>query len=387
MRYPGAAGPRRPVSALTRLERYFSREVVPPFLIGVALYVCLFLVQSLLARGEYLANIPPAQAARWLAYQVPNFAVQSFPLATVFAVLIGFGRLARDRELLAARSGAIPVQRTLRPVIAGALLLVATALAMAEWVVPRANELTAVTWWDGVDGGGQALARVAGQDLSVGPYRLRFDAYDAASQTLRGVRVERWDGRVVSLYFSSRASLRTEDGRGVIELRGYEAYRLDTTGLKDATRVAQLLQFSTVAPDPESVLSIKLPQTRDAIIARNAGGGFDDTRSISALWNEYRAAKGPLARPAGVELATRTAVPFANLVILLLAIPLAASATRSAGMAFGLTFIVTIAYYAVLYAGRSVSLQGLLPPLVGPWLANLGFLAFGVWFMRRARFS
>lgn len=372
---------------MSKLERYFSREIIPPFLMGVALYVALFLVQALLARGQYLAYIPASKAASWLAYQVPNFAVQAFPLALVFAVLIGIGRLARDHELLAARCGGIPVQRTLRPVVAGSVLLVVVALAMAEWVVPKANEMTAVTWWDSVDGGGQALAHVAGQEVSVGPYRLRFDGFDAATNTLTGVRVERWDARTVSLYFAKNASLRTEAGRGVIELRGYEAYRLNTLGLRSASQVSQLLQFSTVAPDDQAVLSIKLPQSREAIIARNAGGGFDDTRSLSALWREYRQAGGLVARSPGVEFATRTAVPFANLVILLLALPLAASATRSTGVAFGLTFIVTIAYYVVLYLGRSISLQGILPPLVGPWLANLAFLAFGAWFMNRARFS
>jgi lipopolysaccharide export system permease protein len=366
---------------MTRLERYLGREVLPAFLFGVALYVGLFLVQSLLARSQYLTAIPLGGALRWLAYQVPGFAVQAFPMAIVLAVLLAFGRLARENELTAVRAGGIGLARVARPLVLFAVGLVALSLLLAEFVVPAANRRTIVTWWDAVDGGGTALSRIAGRQLAVGPYQLYFGGYDASKGELRDVRLESWNGRAHTVYFAQGATLE----RDRLSLRGYEGHTVDYGRLSEpGATLADVVTLSNAGPDENARLAVKLPQSRDEIAARNAEeGGFDDPRSLSEWWETWRGSSGPAATTAAVELSMRTAVPFASLAILLLAVPVAAGYARSTSVAFGLSLAITLGYYLALYLGQALGLQGLVPPLAGPWLANIALIGAGIWLLRR----
>lgn len=373
---------------MTRLERALAREAIAAFAIGTALYVSLFLVQALLARGEYLSALPVASLVSWLANQVPHYAVQSFPMAVVLTVLLVIGRSARDNELLAAHAGGVSLARLARPLVGMAALLVLAALLLAEFVVPGANRRTTVTWWDSVDGGSMAMARLQGRSLEVGPYQLYFGAYDARSRELRDVRLESWDGERQTLYLAAAATL----DRDVLRLRGYRGFTLDLRALPvpdgaDAADVLErLVPFTNVGSAKTSSLGIKLPQDRDELVARNAGGGFEDPRPISAWYRDWQASTGPARAANAVEFGFRTAVPFANLAILMLAIPVAARGSRSVGVAFGLSFVITIGYYLTLFVGKTLGQQGALPPALGPWLVNAVFLAAGVWMLRRARF-
>ena len=159
-----------------RLEWYVFREVVPNFLIGTSLYVALFLFQSLIARAQYLNALPATATTKWLMYQIPDFALRAFPLAIVFSVLLVFGRLAKDNELLASYAGGVSLSRITRSLLVLGTVLAFFGLFLAEYVTPIANEKVAVTWWDSVDGGGKALAFLAGKHIEAGKFQLFFMA-------------------------------------------------------------------------------------------------------------------------------------------------------------------------------------------------------------------
>jgi lipopolysaccharide export system permease protein len=379
---PAARHARPPV--VTLLERYLVREIIPTFLIATLLYVSLFLVQALLARGQYLPAISTGGALKWLAYQVPAFAVQAFPLATVFAVLMGFGRLAREREVLAMQAGGVSLARAVRPIVWAAAGLVAIGLLLAEYVVPRANELTTVTWWDSVDEGGQALNQLTGKSIVVGKYVVTFGAFDRANQSFSDVRLQSWEGDTLTGIQAAGARFeKRDDGRTRLVLTDFRSFSIDPTVFsREDWKPDDLLQFETHGPQNALVL----PASQDRLIAQNAtASGFDDPRPLSELWEQSRE-ESPSARAAAVEFSRRTAVPFSNLAILLLTVPVAASATRSIGAAFGWTFLITIAYYLALYTGSALGQQGTVPALAGPWLANLVFLVGGFVAMRRSQF-
>lgn len=364
-----------------KLERAIAREFLLTFSVGAGLYLFLFLFFSLAGRGQFLGALPLTRTLEWLAYQVPANLVQSFPLAMVFAVMLAFGRLARDHELLAAMTGGISLARAVRPIIAFGAALVVIGLLLAQFVVPAANQKVSVTWWDSVGGGGLALTRLQGRTVQIGDYFLRFERFDPARQELQTVRLESWNARTITVYEARTATL--EHSR--IVLHDSLGTSVDWASFPlpenpDPAYLSRLVTFSNPVPGK---LSIELGQSRDEVIARNAGGGFEDARSLSQLWREYRNSSGPNRVEPAVSLGAATARPFSSLIILLLVIPLAASTTRSIGVAFGLAAVVTLGYFFAIQVGQVLGLQGLVPPILGPWLANLAFAACGLWLIRR----
>jgi lipopolysaccharide export system permease protein len=373
-----------------RLEWYVFREVVPNFLIGTSLYVALFLFQSLIARAQYLGALPPSATGKWLIYQIPEFALRAFPLAVVFSVLLVFGRLAKDNELLASFAGGISLSRLTR-----SLLLLGTALAifglfLAEFVTPRANEKVAVTWWDSINGGGTALAYLAGKHIEAGNYQLFFRGF--SNGELIGVRLEFWDEvkpKIQNVYFADSAVLTGNK----IRLKGFEGYQIDFAQLSSLPENPNKQQLYALFPrnqkrslNPNATTTFSLAKTKDTIIAQNNTGGFEDSRSISTVYNEWRKSEGQAARDTASMLGYKTAVPFANLAILLLTIPVAAGGLRSNGVAFGIAVLIAVGYYLALFLGQTLGRYGFVPAFLGPWIANIALLGIGFYMLRRAQY-
>jgi lipopolysaccharide export system permease protein len=364
---------------MTKIERYIAREVIPSFLIGAALYVFVLLFQSLIGRSQYLSYLPADATARWLLWQIPDSTLKAMPLAIIFAVLISFGRLARDNEILAANAGGISLANATRPVIWFGGLLVIFGLVLAEFVTPIANEKVSVTWWDSVDGGGSGLSRLAGRMLETGKGQLFFTGTDAGS--VLNVRFEQWDGETQTVTFAKRASFNKD--RLIFE--GFKVFTQDFSGKAPA------LINSIVPRRPTAKLTKILDKTRDALVAQNAGGGFEDPRSISGVFRDWKKASllpstNREARDNAVQLGFKTALPFANLIILILVIPIAASSSRSTSMAMGLAVMIAILYYFVLALGQSMAQNGIFPAFIGPWLANIVFFSAGIYAIQARQF-
>jgi lipopolysaccharide export system permease protein len=373
-----------------RLEWYVFREVVPNFLIGTSLYVALFLFQSLIARAQYLGALQPSATGKWLIYQIPEFALRAFPLAIVFSVLLVFGRLAKDNELLASFAGGISLSRLTRSLLVLGTALAVFGLFLAEFVTPRANEKVAVTWWDSINGGGTALAYLAGKHIEAGNYQLFFKGF--TNGELLGVRLEFWDEvqpKLQNVYFADSAVL----AGNKIRLKGFEGYQIDFAQLSSLPENPSKQQLYALFPrnqkrslNPNATTTFALGKTKDTIIAENNNGGFEDSRSISTVYNEWRKSEGQAARDTASMLGYKTAVPFANLAILLLTIPVAAGGLRSNGVAFGFAVLIAVGYYLALFLGQTLGRYGFLPAFLGPWIANIALIGIGFYMLRRAQY-
>lgn len=369
-----------------RLEWYVFREVVPNFLIGAAFYVVFFLVAKLVSQ-PYLSALPTRFVGAWLFWQTPNFVLQALPIAVVFAVILVVGRFARENELQAAFAGGIGLSRIIRSLIFFGVFLACFGLFMAEYVVPKANQKVSVTWYDNIGTGGTALTFLAGKYITDGKNLILFDAFNAQTQELQNVRLESWDGHNQTVVLAQFASLIGSK----LTLRGYKIYTLNHDFLPlpanpNQTDINQAFTAVITQLDPQYKYIRILGKSREEFIAQNTEGGFEDSRSISALFNESQTSQTKSAKLSAALLGYKTALPFANLIILLLAIPIASQGSRSSSLAFGMAVAVAVAYYILLFAGKSLGESGVVPPFLGPWLANLLFIGFGIYLLRRQQF-
>ncbi len=124
------------------LDRYITRELVLPFLLGLVVFTFLLMIQPL---GDYSEQLI-AKGVSWgvvvkvLATLVPQALAVTIPIALLIGLLIGVGRLSSDRETVAMQACGISLYRLLRPVMAVAVASwVATSYIMIE-AVPEANQ-------------------------------------------------------------------------------------------------------------------------------------------------------------------------------------------------------------------------------------------------------
>src|SRR6185312_8640057 len=112
---------------MTRLHRYLASEIVRPLLAALLLLFQLLFALQLL-RGTDLvfgAGATAADVGRIALDLAPHFVAMAMPIAFLLGTLIGLGRLAEDRELLAlGASGVDPFVLLPVPLLLAGLLAV-----------------------------------------------------------------------------------------------------------------------------------------------------------------------------------------------------------------------------------------------------------------------
>ena len=124
------------------LDRYITRELILPFLLGLVVFTFLLMIQPL---GDYSEQLI-AKGVSWgivvrvLGTLIPQALAVTIPIALLIGLLIGLGRLSADRETVAMQACGISIYRLLRPVLLLAVLTwAATSYIMIE-AVPTANQ-------------------------------------------------------------------------------------------------------------------------------------------------------------------------------------------------------------------------------------------------------
>src|SRR5690242_17612277 len=97
----------------TTLDRYVAGEVLAPFLLGVVLLTFALVTGRLLKLSEMVVNhgVTLSDVASLIGLIMPAFLELTFPMAVLLGVLMGFGRMSSDRELIAARACGISLYR------------------------------------------------------------------------------------------------------------------------------------------------------------------------------------------------------------------------------------------------------------------------------------
>jgi lipopolysaccharide export system permease protein len=370
---------------VTRIDRYLLRESVPPLLFGLLLYAGLAVISTTLPRLQWVVGTPIARLAGWLLLQLPTAMEQTLPIALVLAVLLAFGRLGSDNELLAMQAGTVSLLRMSSVFVVAGVLAAGGALALNQWVLPSTNGMVARQYWQ-LTAGASGLFRLAGQNVPVGDFTLRFQNVDNRTDTMLGVRVERWQGQDLTLLRAKSATFQGTD----LVLKGYDLTVLDFSALDrlkgdPQQALSKLVQVINRPANPNATLTLTTSLTEKDLISRFSGGGFEDTRSISGAWHDAHDASLSYhdRRQAAVLFQRMLAEPFANLTLLLVAIPLALLYAGSRGVAFGLSLVVTLVWYVFLTFGQLFSQTGALPVWLGPWLGNLVLAAIGVFLLAR----
>ena len=130
------------------LDRWLLGELIGPLLFAVALFTVLSLSVGVLfelVRQIVESNLPVLIAIQVLLQRLPSFLVLSFPMATLLATLLAYGRLSSNSELTALRSVGVTATRMIIPALVLALVMSSLTFLFNDVLVPRSNRAAEVT--------------------------------------------------------------------------------------------------------------------------------------------------------------------------------------------------------------------------------------------------
>ena len=123
------------------LDEYVVREFLGVFLLVLTGFVMLLLVFTFFEKiGDILRNhIALSMVGEYLVNLTPSMIYQITPLAVLIAVLVTFGVLNRNSEIVAMKATGISLYRLVVPIVSIAGIVAVSLFLFAQFYMPQAN--------------------------------------------------------------------------------------------------------------------------------------------------------------------------------------------------------------------------------------------------------
>ena len=362
-----------PHIALKLLDRQVLTELLGPFLFGVAAFSSILFAGSYLFRltSDVVKGMPMVTAAELLLLYVPEVVVMTLPMATLLAVLLGFGRMSADSEVVALFAGGTSFYRVVVPVIFFGLFITGLTVVLNEVVTPRTNLASA-----------QLRQRILKEPIHSSRPLFLVDrsegitsvvvyvqgGYDARTRTLRDVLITGFRENQPRIVF--RAKLAKWEGGENWSLRDGDWHLLGGGGTQSGTFrkwTAKVVRPEEVAMAQRTDNQMTYRELRQ-FIKYTAGQGGDTAKLEVGLYNKL-------------------SLPIASLVFALVGAPLGMRKHRGgSSVGLGLSIVIIVAYWMTWHYTVALSVAGSLHPLVGAFLADtLGLLVGALLIVRASK--
>lgn len=424
------------------LKRYVLKEVSAPFLLGIVFFTFVILTNQLFRQSEILI----AYGLKWSVFGklilnlLPSILTFIAPMAFLVAILIGYGRLASDNEILAMRAGGMSLGFIIRPMLWVALLLSLGLIAFNWTLLPRVNLRVIDTLY--------TLQFSALTNLRPGRFYDEFETknidlnlyfqnritdgepagnYPGSDQTLSGVNLK--VKTTTEQYLDQQAA---ESGRSTQRFRPVADPESGTPLVSDEHARQEISQMTQKKQEKETVVlvanngkieaitdqrAIRLTLNEGSLqmldwgkpdenvvfhfdkftkyfrpeIIDTADGQYVKGRKEMTVPELRRAMQDPVIRQADRnlfrnEFYQRFSLPFSCLAFALLGIPLAIIFRPSSkAYGFALSFALIMVYFMMLKWGTSMGKEGHPLAHIAIFSPNLVLGALGVALLMKAR--
>jgi lipopolysaccharide export system permease protein len=355
------------------LYRYIFKEIPPPFFLGVATFTFVLLMGRLLRLTDMVVTkgVPLGDVMRMILYLLPSFLLVTIPMAFLLAILLAFGRLSGDSEIVAMKASGISLYGLLPPVLSLAVLTYIAGAYITVYAVPEGN--TAFK---------KLLVQVVENRVSLGVKEKVFnddfpgiviycDRYDESTQTMTGIIIQdERDPLEPSTIIATQGTIQAGQGTRSVRLH-LAAGSIHRTSGREGYRLVQFSDYD---------LRINLNNASQSVKRNEVDMSLAELRSG---WNSDLVAP-ELKLQMRLEYHRRFALPFACLIFTLVGMPLGIQNQRSGKAAgFALSIFLLLVYYIILSASKTLGEKQLLTPFLAAWVPNLLFVVFGLYLFRK----
>ena len=127
---------------LRLLDRYVLKELLYPFVFGIAAFSSIFIASTMLFKiTQYMTKYgaPLETVARLFMYNLPEVINYTFPMSMLLAALMAFGKLSGSSEITAMKAGGVSYYRIVAPVLVVGFFVSMFSMVWAEKVVPTSK--------------------------------------------------------------------------------------------------------------------------------------------------------------------------------------------------------------------------------------------------------
>lgn len=364
-----------------QIDRYLLREIAAPTAVAFFAYTGFMLLRGVVLFSDLLfqSGDPFGETLRVLAFSLPHIVVLTLPISFLLGLLIAFGRLSADSEVIALRAAGVDLMRLYRPVAALALVVgAATSLLILE-AVPRGNRLLSEMRL-------RLLTFAVAQRISPGVFSPDFAGKSiyvenaaADRRVLTGLfvvdRSAEADGERLTLAPRGQLEIDEEQGRLWLRLDDAASHHVGADPRKYDVSFGTVRYLLQETGMKEALAN----RPREKLLREQRLGELFETARVGARSEVER-------RLAWVEIHKKFALPAAALLFGLVGLPLGL-ATRRGGRAagFAVSVVIVLGYYVLLAIGEARAIDGHVSPAIAMWLPDILLAILGAFALVRVR--
>jgi len=369
---------------MRRLDALILKEVIGPWVFGVAMFTVLMMAATYLGRiaGYVVQGVSGETVITMTLLLLPAVIVKTFAMALLLGALLAFGRLSGDSEITAVRAAGVSLYRIIAPVSLFSFVVAGFTFYVNEQVVPRsAREAETMAIKIASQGNFRSVEPVTKAQVENGRLVAMYGAenVDIGKQTMKHVFVIAYDksGKETFVMFADEldftslqqwkivgtAHLLSADGTAYITLPN-GAWPSEIPQL--STTPADILAAQTVDPDVWS-----MEETRQVIERGEQTGDLtiDQIRDYEyKYWNKI-------------------ALPLAAFIFGTLGAALGIRNARTgAATGFAVSIVIIFGYFTLATFMNVFAKGGFFPPYIASFTPiAIGLIASGVIIWRRNR--
>ena len=359
------------------INRYLFRELLTPTLICLLVFTLVLLAGRLVQLAELVIGkgVALADVLQLLATLLPPLLVVIVPLAFLMGIMLGFGRLSADNEVVALKASGVGLSAMARPVLLLAAICAVLTLLISFWAAPWGKRAFRAT-----------LFEITRKQASIGLQPQLFlkqfsnlvlyaNDLDPRSGEMSGVFIVEQQPETSLLIFAEAGRMHSDPQQQSVTLQLHNGviHRQKAANQSDDYQVIGFASYE-IMPDVSKALAA---ETTPRKISRKEMGMAELWRIASGESDTNRAARGELHR--------RLCAPLAPLLFALLAVPFSTYSQRSGrGGGFIVGLAIYLGYYLLISLAEILTDEGGIAPLLTFWLPHLLLFAAGVSLLRQS---
>ncbi|MDD2468495.1 MAG: LPS export ABC transporter permease LptF [Desulfobulbus sp.] len=358
------------------LYSYITNELLAPFFASFLILSCVFFLVRLVPMLDVVLSlrVAPGDFIRLLCYIYPRMLLHIIPMAGLAGVIVGFTRLANDREILALKACGISLKQMLPPVIFIAVIFTCLTGWLSIRLIPA-----------GALGFNQLMFQLVKENINHGLKEKEFtDVFGGLVLYVDKIDDQQhWHGVFVSDVRGRMQPLVTVAKSGWLQIDMERM--LVTITLSDGTihnnegQDNQVIRFNRY----QLQFPLKLPTQ---IGTENDTSQSRETMSLDQLLAAAakQAANSQAMKMYLSEYHHRLSLPVGCLILSLIGVALGLQASpgrRAVGIPLGLAIFVL--YHITVATADMLSERGIIPTILGGWLANILFSLLAVYVLWR----
>ncbi len=372
------------------IHKYLTGEIFKCLFFVLAVVVSIYVAVDFFEKIDNFmeAGLPFSKIFVFLIFKIPFIIAQIIPVCILLSVIIVFGLMTKNNELIALKSSGVSVYYLLKPIFIIGLILSLLLFFISEVIVPitmeRANEI----WLKEVKKESAVISKEKNIWIKGNRLITHITYYNSLEKAIFGISINAFDEnfKLVRRIDAKKGLFKNGkwflyevieqnfiiDNQVLLHMeKEWSLYEVIEQNLNQANNQYRIKLYE------EKVEKLDfLPDDLQRIIKKS------EEMNFSELSNYIKKveAEGYEATIYRVDLYAKIAFPLVCLIVCIIGAGIAFKRKIKEGLPVNVAFGIGIAFLYWIFHSFCVSLGygEMLPPIVAAWSANLIFSCFGI---------